>query len=65
MTHYSGCAGFTEWALDNGVSLEHEEDYGIWLDCWNNGYNEALKDFVQIKDRKQLLAHVVKTLKEK
>lgn len=28
---------FVEWAGDNGVSLEHQEDWQPWYECWMNG----------------------------
>lgn len=35
---------FVEWVVKNGVSLDHEDVYGIWLDCWNNGYSACDSD---------------------
>ena len=39
---------FTEWAMENGVNLEAEEDYDYWWECWkaafNTGYSQAVQD---------------------
>ena len=28
---------FVDWCNSEGVSLEDEEDYGPWWDCWKTG----------------------------
>ena len=33
---------FTKYANRVGISLDDEEDYGAWWDCWKEGYVEAL-----------------------
>lgn len=30
---------FRVWAAANGVSLEYEDDWSPWWDCWLDGYN--------------------------
>ena len=34
---------FREWAKDNGVDLEYEDDWGAWWECWVDGYVTAIK----------------------
>jgi len=28
---------FSSWCEENGVSLDNEEDWGPWWDCWVDG----------------------------
>ena len=35
---------FRVWAQHKGVSLEHEDDWGVWWECWVDGYTQAVKD---------------------
>ncbi len=30
--------GFKEYAQDNGINLQHEDDFGEWWDCYTAGY---------------------------
>lgn len=39
---------FVEWAVANGVNMEHEEDWKPWWDCWCNGYNKGIEDIKEI-----------------
>ncbi len=36
---------FTEWAEENGVSLDHEDDYGPWWDCWKDAHRVCEESF--------------------
>jgi len=38
---------FAEYANRVGISLDDEEDYGAWWDCWKEGYIEALRYVVK------------------
>lgn len=32
---------FLAFAEDNGISTDHELDWGPWWDCWIDGYNTS------------------------
>jgi len=45
-------AKFTEYANREGISLDDEEDYGPWWDCWKEGYICAISDVIDGFDKR-------------
>ncbi len=39
---------FLEFAGDQGISLDHRDDYLAWWDCWCHGYNTAIEDIKKL-----------------
>jgi hypothetical protein len=37
-------AAFEKWADENDIGV-HEEDWGIWFDCWFDGYCKGAEDW--------------------
>ena len=35
---------FIDWANDNGVDMEHKDDWGAWWECWKDGYQAGCRD---------------------
>jgi len=33
--------GFKSYAEDNGIDLAHEDDFGVWWDCYVAGYKRC------------------------
>lgn len=42
---------FEEYAVANDISLEHEDDYRTWWDCWYDGFTKAAA--ILLIDKKQ------------
>lgn len=38
-----GWNNFIKYAEENGISLEYEDDWKEWWDCWKAGYEDCLK----------------------
>ena len=38
---------FAEYANRVGISLDYEDDYGTWWDCWKEGYVCAISDVIE------------------
>ena len=37
LSNVEGCwDDFADWCNDNGVSLEHKNDWITWWNCWSN-----------------------------
>lgn len=34
---------FLEWSENNGISLDCEEDWTPWWNCWKAGYSAAMQ----------------------
>lgn len=32
---------FIRWAEDNGVSLDHPDDWMPWYECWQDGHDDG------------------------
>lgn len=39
--------GFTKFAHTQGISLDSEEDWGPWWDCWKSGYDQGEDDYME------------------
>jgi len=40
---FYGWDKFCEWANEQGVSLEHKDDWATWWECWKAGYDRAIE----------------------
>lgn len=40
---------FIDYAENKSISMEYEEDWIDWWDCWCDGYNRAIKDIKGLK----------------
>jgi hypothetical protein len=36
---------FKIFAEDNGIPLDHPDDYDTWYKCWSNGFNTAIQRY--------------------
>ena len=43
---------FFTWAEENGINLEHKEDWEEWLNCWVDGYTNGVNDIKKIMQGK-------------
>lgn len=55
---------FTAWARDNGINLDHPDDYLPWHSCWANGFNTALRLYSIWKDGEQKIGCLEKNINE-
>ena len=55
---------FKTWAEDNGINLEHSDDYGEWYHCWAHGFNTAIRDYSVWKDGVQRIGCMEKDAKD-
>jgi hypothetical protein len=39
---------FVKYARENGISLEHEDDWVDWFRCWVDGYTNGVNDVKEI-----------------
>lgn len=39
---------FIGWAVEQGVGLEHRDDWEPWLQCWLDGYTSGVNDVKEI-----------------
>ena len=39
---------FCEYAEENGISLEHHEDWYIWWECWNAALDAADQEMLNL-----------------
>jgi hypothetical protein len=35
---------FIKYCEDNGINLEHSDDYDAWWDCWSRGYGVGTRE---------------------
>lgn len=40
----SAAKKFKAWAEENGVSLEHPDDWNAWWECWADGYKARCEE---------------------
>ena len=39
---------FINFAMRNGINMDHREDWIDWWKCWRDGYNQCVDDVTKV-----------------
>jgi hypothetical protein len=46
---------FCSWAMEHKISLDNEEVWGPWFDCYQSGYYEGLREMADMLKQMRLI----------